>query len=68
MEVKYVRIEKLLEDHLPISKSQMYNYINAELIPAPIKLGRTSVWEKEEIMQALKELPIKIKNLKKETV
>ncbi|GGD43407.1 hypothetical protein GCM10012288_17140 [Malaciobacter pacificus] len=62
MEIKYLKIEKILTEYLPISKSQFYNYINLDLIPKPLKIGRTSVWEHQSLMIALQELPGKLKN------
>jgi predicted DNA-binding transcriptional regulator AlpA len=61
MEIKYLKIEKILTEYLPISKSQFYNYINLDLIPKPLKIGRTSVWEHQSLMIALQELPNKLK-------
>lgn len=61
MEIKYLKIEKILNEYLPISKSQFYNYINQDLIPKPLKIGRTSVWEHQSLMIALQELPNKLK-------
>lgn len=32
-----------------IGQSTMYEYIQQEILPKPIKLGRTSIWLKSEI-------------------
>lgn len=58
--IKYYRLEKILSDFLPISKSQFYEYINSQLIPKPVKVGRSSFWEHNKLMIALKELPSKL--------
>lgn len=55
--IKYYRLEKILSDFLPISKSQFYEYIKLNLIPKPVKIGKISFWEHNSLMKALKELP-----------
>jgi len=34
-----------------ISKSKIYNDIKSHLFPAPIKLGRTSVWSADQLSE-----------------
>jgi len=38
-----------------ISQSSMYEYIAKGILPKPLKLGRTSIWLKEEIDEVIEE-------------
>lgn len=38
-----------------IGQSTLYDYIQKGILPKPIKLGRTSVWIKEEIDAVIEE-------------
>lgn len=38
-----------------IGQSTMYEYIQRQILPKPIKLGRTSVWLKSEIDAVIEE-------------
>ncbi len=38
-----------------IGQSTMYEYIQQGILPKPIKLGRTSIWLKEEIDAVIEE-------------
>ena len=55
--IKYYKLKTILEEHLPVSKTQFYEYIKLNLIPKPIKIGKISFWEHDALMKALKELP-----------
>jgi len=41
---------------LPISRSAFLNYVNAGLLPKPMKLGSINVWKREEILDHAKRM------------
>lgn len=58
--VKYYKLDTILKEHLPVSKTQFYEYIKSNFIPKPVKIGKCSFWEHDSLMKALKELPDKV--------
>mgnify|MGYP006298089125 CR=1 FL=1 len=53
-----VRLPSILAIY-PISRTGLYNKINAGEFPAPVKLGpRTSAWRVEDVREALAKLGV----------
>jgi prophage regulatory protein len=50
--MQYYRLKQLTET-LSISKSTIYSWIQQGLFPKPIKIGRISLWNKEEVLNFL---------------
>lgn len=59
--IKYYKLNTILTEHLPVSKTQFYEYIKLNFIPRPIKIGKCSFWEHDSLMKALKDLPNNVK-------
>jgi predicted DNA-binding transcriptional regulator AlpA len=51
-EDKLLRINQIIPDILPISKTSWWNGVKSGLYPQPIKLGpRTTAWRESDVMK-----------------
>ena len=62
---QYLDLNSILKEYLPISKEQFYRYVRLEIIPKPIKVGRSSFWESNELIIAIEDLPNKTEKITK---
>ena len=51
-----VRLKSLLEV-IPMSRSTLYDRLSREILPRPLKIGRSTYWRAEDIRQFLANLP-----------
>jgi prophage regulatory protein len=53
---RLLRLNQIIPDILPISKTSWWNGIKSGLYPQPVKLGpRTTAWRESDIHQIVKE-------------
>jgi len=51
-EDKLLRINQIIPDILPISKTSWWNGVKSGLYPQPVKLGpRTTAWRESDVMR-----------------
>jgi predicted DNA-binding transcriptional regulator AlpA len=51
-EDKLLRINQIIPDILPISKTSWWNGVKSGLYPQPVKLGpRTTAWRESDVMK-----------------
>jgi excisionase family DNA binding protein len=49
MDVSYLRMKEVIV-LMRISKSTVYSWIQQGIFPKPTKIGRVSLWNKEEVL------------------
>jgi predicted DNA-binding transcriptional regulator AlpA len=57
-DIKLIRINQIIGTNglIPISKTSWYAGIKTGIFPKPIKIGRTSLWEANEVHSAIERL------------
>lgn len=58
---RYIDLRRIVGDKnqpglLPIGKSAVYELIRSGKLPAPLKIGRRSVWRESDIIAAIERL------------
>lgn len=53
---KYLRVKQVAE-HLGISKSSVWRWVQESILPEPIRIaGRTTVWRADEVEAAIEKI------------
>ncbi|OBQ46057.1 helix-turn-helix transcriptional regulator [Halodesulfovibrio spirochaetisodalis] len=53
--IQLLRLSQV-QEILPVSKSTIWRYIQAGKLPKPKKLGRSALWVKEDVENAVRQL------------
>ena len=55
-EAGFLRVNQILRDYLPMSKTTFYQKIREGVFPAPKKFGKISFWERGAILRVVQEI------------
>ena len=55
--MRYIRLKQLMAEYVPVGKTTIYQMIKRDNFPAPVKFGKTSAWNLDEVVKWQAEQP-----------